>query len=475
VEPSVAAAAEIPVAMQPSPAEASSHPAGQVAPEGSVPYAVPVSADIQPPPVDAAHVVGAPPSSFPAAQADPLAIVTDSGGSAGQGAGSAVDGGAKRRRRQNLAFGIGATVLVVVATGIAVFVLSRPAGHDDSSAGASSSEQHDPSSPKPKRRDINIPEVDELLGNESTNGTAGEPPSEQIDPAGAATPGDTWVDASKGVSVCGDMEVKVVKAEMRPLVLRSRGSSTAPEREGEHYLKIRLGLANNAKGQKQYIGWATRPASVELADNHGQVCQMKSFRNASTLGQQRQASIEPSGSIEDVLFFEEPAADADFLRLTLPGSAFGEQAAVKLQIPMSMVVVDTGTATTGGDADQDLASEPPTDPDHPRAPGRPLPEVERAIAEISAEQGAEATQSTAPMESEAETQPATETVEPKFGPIGIPGLHDEEAEEGDDKEVSGFEDDPELMKQREQMLRQRAEEREKQKRAGSSRGRSDRR
>jgi hypothetical protein len=358
--------------------------------------------------------------------------------------------------------------LLVVVTGVAAYIFSRPAGAGDPTADADSGEKRDPSSSiANKGRDLHIPELDAILGDGGSAENGGQTPSEEVASAGSEDPEEKWVDASQDVSLCGEVAVRVVAAEIGYAVLTRGGQSRLRTPEGDEYLTIKLELASQSPERStEYTGWAARPAGVKLVDSSGQPCEMKSFRTAVVLGQKRQATtIEPSGSIEDVLLFHKPSSETEFLALTLPGLALGETESVRFHIPMSMVARK---------AEDDLAREPPSDPDHPRAPGRPIPEIERGIAEVSGGEGAGASQSTLPMETGAEAQPGMEMGEPEFGPIGIPGLHDEDAEEESDEDASGFEDDPELMKKREEILRQRAEERERKKRAESSGSRRDR-
>jgi hypothetical protein len=257
--------------------------------------------------------------------------------------------------------------------------------------------------------------------------------------------------------------VEVVAAQVgRPLLTRG-GESKLRTPEGEEYLTVKLELSNrNAEQATQYTGWAARPSDVQLVDNGGQSYEMKSFRTASVIGQQQRAPIEAAGAIQDVLLFHKPDAKATFLRLSLPARAFGEQGTVKFQIPLSMVERDAETAETDGP--RDVASAPPSDPDRPGAPGRPLPEVERAIAEMSAEGSAQEKQA----KPAGDTQAGTGKEEPKFGPIAIPGLDEGDAKKSSDEKASSFEENEELMEAREKLLRQQAEERERQRKAKSS-------
>jgi hypothetical protein len=166
-----------------------------------------------------------------------------------------------------------------------------------------------------------------------------------IDPIDAILE-ETWVDASQDVSVCGEVVVKVVAAEIGYAILTRGGQSRLRTPEGDEYLTIKLELASQSTERPtEYTGWAARPAGVKLVDSTGQPCEMKSFRTAVVLGQKRQATtIEPSGSIEDVLLFQRPAEATESLVLTLPGLALGQPGSVRFQIPMSMVALRSDTA-----------------------------------------------------------------------------------------------------------------------------------
>jgi hypothetical protein len=75
-----------------------------------------------------------------------------------------------------------------------------------------------------------------------------------------------------------------------------------------------------------------------LTDNLGNRYKRITFGLGTTVvGRVNQESIHPGKTVDDVLVFEEPLANADVLRLGLPASAFGGTGEIKFEIPKSMI------------------------------------------------------------------------------------------------------------------------------------------
>ncbi len=79
-------------------------------------------------------------------------------------------------------------------------------------------------------------------------------------------------------------------------------------------------------------------SGVTLTDDQGKTYSSKPIDAASILGKPTPFSIEPSKTAEDVLAFEVPGGNVEFLQLDLPGGAFGKEATAGFKIPTKLIV-----------------------------------------------------------------------------------------------------------------------------------------
>jgi hypothetical protein len=330
-----------------------------------------------------------------------------------------------RRKRQNAIF-IAASILVVASLAVgAVYLLSSIPTGSENSAQARNSRPRSESRAR-KLPDVQLPdEVTSLLGEASASETAAN--SNPQEPTEVENHDEDWIDARREAARSGDVSVRIVGAAIRSLSTERRGGGQPPARKTDEYLAIRLELTNQSTDQNRtYMSWTMRPTEVELVDDAGQPYGMRLFSNAARLGQQQQAEIKPSGSIEDVLLFGKPMDEATFLRLTLPAAAFGEEGMLKFQLPMKMVVVD-----------------------------KRLDEPTESLDPLASDKSNQ-------VAAESEATAGTMEEEPEFGPIAIPGLHDQQADRdsSEETETSSFADDPEMMRRGEELRKQQAKRRE---------------
>ena len=147
-----------------------------------------------------------------------------------------------------------------------------------------------------------------------------------------------WLDAAaQDVWVGADVTVKVVGVEIGyPKVLDHAGAVSIPTKP---VLVVRLQLTNRATMAKaKYAGWASPNSAVRLKDQADRECFLHSFGPGTMVeGQQKPTSIDPQGSIQDVLVFDLPAETATLLRLTLPGGALGDGQSGHFEIPKTMI------------------------------------------------------------------------------------------------------------------------------------------
>ncbi len=213
-----------------------------------------------------------------------------------------------------------------------------------------------------------------------------------IDEPNADRADGKWSDASKSPIKRGDVQVKVISAEVgRPKMVRSSGRAARPKSEA---LVILLELCNtNATKKLAYTSWSDRNLGVTLKDNFGNPYTQKTkkvFRGALVEGQSSSGSIYPGKSIVDVVIFEPPIDKAKFLRLELPATAFGGSGMLSFQIPITMV----GELS---EEDTDISSKKPVGAqtgrlskaldrantgEEPLPPGRGVPAIEQGIKDL---------------------------------------------------------------------------------------------
>jgi hypothetical protein len=149
-----------------------------------------------------------------------------------------------------------------------------------------------------------------------------------------------WVDASKAAWQCDGVRVSISSASVGPVDLV--GPNKKRERTKAKYLRLRLRLRNEGVGRMvEFGGWSsqTGPAAARLTDSAGKVLAVKTFEASwQPDGRAVAVTLFPGKSAEDILVFEIPAKNVEYLRLELPGAAFGDAEPVKFQIPRSWIV-----------------------------------------------------------------------------------------------------------------------------------------
>src|SRR5262249_35204442 len=176
-----------------------------------------------------------------------------------------------------------------------------------------------------------------------------------------------WLDVRNGSVRLGDVGVKVISAVLGNVKIKNvlLGEETVSDRK---YLCIRLEVQNLSKSHKlDFRGWSGADAGAlnlgdllgaakngkKVAENlagaavyaailtddaHNKYNRLKLDLGSEVAGQvQGEKSIYPGTSLEELLIFEPPVAGAQFLRLQLPGSAYGGTDSLRLQIPTNLI------------------------------------------------------------------------------------------------------------------------------------------
>ncbi len=174
-------------------------------------------------------------------------------------------------------------------------------------------------------------------------GLQGPPPIPKSASTGATEPsGVTWINAAREPWKCGDVTVKVLKAEIGRAKLIDGANRVSDSQD--NYLLLTIEVANLSATRKiQYKSWSLRDNQVRLTDDLKNPYTLQAAPGgASFEGQQRTKSLYPEKAVEDILVFERPVERARTLRLQLPAGAFEESGVGYLEISMSMVKSDSG-------------------------------------------------------------------------------------------------------------------------------------
>ncbi|MDZ7617064.1 MAG: hypothetical protein U1E05_08670 [Patescibacteria group bacterium] len=202
-----------------------------------------------------------------------------------------------------------------------------------------------------------------------------------------------YADALRETATIGAVTVRVVSVELgKPRVVRRNGRIGAP---AEEHLVIVLELENRDASKKvKYGGWGGGihgNRGVNLMDSLQNSYPVKLFSAGIVEGQLRDVSLYPGEPLRDVLVFERPAAGVEFLRLSLPGDAVGQEGVARFEIPSRMyadgtvgreprmAIVAAGTPSESRiDAPIDALVDAPVEPDSDA-----MQNVEEAVAQVA--------------------------------------------------------------------------------------------
>jgi hypothetical protein len=158
-----------------------------------------------------------------------------------------------------------------------------------------------------------------------------------------------WVDASHDALVHGDVRLSVNKpVVVGPVNFVPVQGKQSPSARG---LVIGLRITNAGVARNvNYSNWGDSPRpqgnlflgpqqdGPVLRDNQGKAYAVKAFGAGWVVkGKAAAASIPPGKTLDDVLVFEAPPANIEFLRLELPASAVGAEGRLHIEIPRQMI------------------------------------------------------------------------------------------------------------------------------------------
>ena len=108
-------------------------------------------------------------------------------------------------------------------------------------------------------------------------------------------------------------------------------------------LSVTVEITNLSQTKKlEYRTWAGADVAFDrdygsLVDNFANSYKRMSFGMHEPVARNERASIYPAKSLTDVLVFEPPVSQVQYLRLELPGDNFGGSGMIRIQIPAAML------------------------------------------------------------------------------------------------------------------------------------------
>jgi hypothetical protein len=168
-----------------------------------------------------------------------------------------------------------------------------------------------------------------------------------VAPDGSFVPAE-WVDAGSSAWQLGDVRITLPSVTVAPVEVT--GPDKQKYRTREKYLQITVRVRNDGMARNlELTGWgsmaaAGRPGATmpRLTDSGGKVLALRPYPPGSGPSDGGTTKLPPGRRAEDLLLFEPPAGAFEYLRLELPGSAFGGAEPVRLHVPRSLIGVTRG-------------------------------------------------------------------------------------------------------------------------------------
>lgn len=150
-----------------------------------------------------------------------------------------------------------------------------------------------------------------------------------------------WAMASGPVTQ-GDIQVQIKAVRVGKVPLKERFSDDATQSKDE-LLAVEIEVTNLSTTKKvDYRTWGGDSTSIlnhtVLKDNHDNRYRVIDFGfGSSVVGAIESEALYPGKTVQDVLVFEKPVADLDYLNLELPASQFRGEGMLRIRIPASMI------------------------------------------------------------------------------------------------------------------------------------------
>jgi hypothetical protein len=151
-----------------------------------------------------------------------------------------------------------------------------------------------------------------------------------------------WVDASASAVKLNDLRLQIVAARIGGVEMEDEGKRTMSH-DRCLVIRLRVGYAGVVFQSLPYESWADSADSPSkhqptLVDNRNESYSQKTFpAGLKIVGRGGRNLLTPGRMIEEVLVFDAPTPKIEYLRLTLPASAFGATGEFRLQILKKML------------------------------------------------------------------------------------------------------------------------------------------
>jgi len=182
-------------------------------------------------------------------------------------------------------------------------------------------------------------EVIRPSGRAPTGGAAAAGPKQS---PGAARTEVSWAPGTERVRQ-GDVQVRVVSVRVGRIILEDTIRADTFE-SSQPYLRVVLEVKNASQSRKlDFTTWMGGDFSISrdfasVRDNHDNIYKRIDFGfSTHAQGHVESDSLYPGKSLYDVLVFEPPISDIDYLRLELPAKNFGGEGMIRFEIPKTMI------------------------------------------------------------------------------------------------------------------------------------------
>jgi len=144
-----------------------------------------------------------------------------------------------------------------------------------------------------------------------------------------------WVDAGSGSIRMGDLHVRIENIKV-DVPVQTTGTAASP---ASRRLLITITLANTGHVRTfSYAGQWTGKNMPALRDNQGRFYLLREGTGKAHVGQIVRAVLRPVTHMEDVLAFDLPGPDIEYLELEIPAAAWMGQGMCRFRIPRAMIV-----------------------------------------------------------------------------------------------------------------------------------------
>jgi len=148
---------------------------------------------------------------------------------------------------------------------------------------------------------------------------------------------DDWTDMSRGAFQKDDLRVRVLSASVGQVSVNGRDPKGVGSQKS---LLIKLKISNVGAARKiDYSHWSGSGGNLgqklpALTDNQGKAYVLLPATEPEPV---KPAHLAPGKHVEDVIRFQVPPADIEYLHLELPGATVGDSGYYRLLIPRRMI------------------------------------------------------------------------------------------------------------------------------------------